>query len=108
MTNMKLEIFDIDNTLIAGDSDVLWGDFLCERNYVDSKSYKADHEKYYKDYLDGDLDIKDFLRFQLKVLGENDINQLIEWRKDFFEEKIKPVILKKAYRLIDDHRKKDH
>ena len=105
---MKLANFDIDNTLIAGDSDVLWGEFLCERNYVDPMSYKAAHEKYYKDYLDGDLDIKDFLRFQLKVLGENDINQLIEWRKDFFEEKIKPVILKKAYLLIDDHRKKDH
>ena len=108
MTNMKLAIFDIDNTLIAGDSDVLWGDFLCERNYVDSKSYKADHEKYYKDYLDGDLNIEDFLKFQLKVLGENDFDQLIEWRNGFFEEKIKPIILNKAHQLIDYHRKQDH
>ena len=108
MRNMKLAIFDIDNTLIAGDSDVLWGDFLCERNYVDSVLYKAAHKKYYKDYLDGDLNIKDFLRFQLKVLGENDLDRLIEWRNDFFEEKIKPVILKKARQLIDSHRKQGH
>ena len=105
---MKLAIFDIDNTLIAGDSDVLWGEFLCERNYVDPTSYKSAHKKYYEDYLNGVLDITDFLRFQLKVLGENNMNLLMEWRKDFFEEKIKPVILKKAYLLIDDHRKQGH
>ena len=58
---MRLAIFDIDNTLIAGDSDLLWGEFLCERNYVDSNVYKAEHEKYYKDYLSGKLDINNFL-----------------------------------------------
>ncbi len=105
---MKLAIFDIDNTLIAGDSDVLWGDFLCERNYVDADKYKTAHKKYYKDYLNGELDIKDFLRFQLKVLGENDFDRLIEWRNNFFEEKIKPIILNKAHKLIDDHRRQGH
>ena len=101
---MRLAIFDIDNTLIAGDSDLLWGEFLCERNYVDSNVYKAEHEKYYKDYLSGKLDINNFLKFQLKVLGENDLNLLKKWRKDFFEEKIRPVILPKAHQLIDKHR----
>jgi len=78
MRNMKLAIFDIDNTLIAGDSDVLWGEFLCERNYVDSVVYESAHRKYYKDYLNGNLDINNFLKFQLKVLGENDLNLLKE------------------------------
>ena len=105
---MRLAIFDIDNTLIAGDSDLLWGEFLCERNYVDSNVYKAEHEKYYKDYLSGKLDINNFLKFQLKVLGENDLNLLKKWRKDFFEEKIRPVILPKAYQLIDKHRNQNH
>ncbi|MEC7875791.1 MAG: HAD family hydrolase [Pseudomonadota bacterium] len=108
MKNMKLAIFDIDNTLIAGDSDLLWGEFLCERNYVDSKTYKTSHKKYYKDYLNGDLDIRDFLKFQLKVLGENNIDLLREWRNDFFEEKIKPAILPKAHQLIDKHRNQNH
>ena len=105
---MRLAIFDIDYTLIAGDSDLLWGEFLCERNYVDSNVYKAEHEKYYKDYLSGKLDINNFLKFQLKVLGENDLNLLKKWRKDFFEEKIRPVILPKAYQLIDKHRNQNH
>jgi len=105
---MRLAIFDIDNTLIAGDSDLLWGEFLCERNYVDSNVYKAEHEKYYKDYLSGKLDINNFLSFQLKVLGENDLNLLKKWRKDFFEEKIRPVILPKAHQLIDKHRNQNH
>ena len=105
---MRLAIFDIDNTLIAGDSDLLWGEFLCERNYVDSNVYKAEHEKYYKDYLSGQLDINNFLKFQLKVLGENDLNLLKKWRKDFFEEKIRPVILPKAHQLIDKHRNQNH
>ena len=105
---MRLAIFDIDNTLIAGDSDLLWGEFLCERNYVDSNVYKAEHEKYYKDYLSGKLDINNFLKFQLKVLGENDLNLLKKWRKDFFEEKIRPVILPKAHQLIDKHRNQNH
>ena len=108
MRNMKLAIFDIDNTLIAGDSDVLWGEFLCERNYVDSVVYESAHRKYYKDYLNGDLDINDFLKFQLKILGENDLNLLKEWRNDFFKVKIKPVILPKAHQLIDDHRGRGH
>jgi len=108
MRNMKIAIFDIDNTLIAGDSDLLWGEFLCERNYVDSETYKTSHKKYYKDYLNGDLDIRDFLKFQLKVLAENDLDLLRKWRDDFFEVKIRPVILPKARDLIGSHRGRGH
>ena len=50
---MKLAIFDLDNTLIAGDSDCLWGEFLSEHGYVDSDAYQRGHEKFYQDYLDG-------------------------------------------------------
>jgi len=105
---MKLAIFDIDNTLIAGDSDLLWGEFLCERAYVDSVAYKAAHEKYYQDYLNGNLDINNFLEFQLKVLGDNELSVLKKWRKDFIEEKIRPLIPPKAHALIGTHRDQDH
>ncbi len=105
---MKLAIFDLDNTLIAGDSDCLWGEFLSEHGYVDSEAYHAGHEKYYQDYLNGDLDIDAFLEFQLKALADNDRLQLEEWRENYIEEKIKPIILSKAIELIDDHRQQAH
>ncbi len=105
---MKLAIFDLDNTLIAGDSDCLWGEFLSEQGYVDSDAYQAGHEKYYADYLNGELDITAFLKFQLKALADNDREQLEGWRKVYIEEKIKPVILPKAIELIEDHRQQGH
>ena len=105
---MKLAIFDLDNTLIAGDSDCLWGEFLSEQGYIDSKAYQAGHEKFYQEYVNGVMDIHAFLEFQLKVLADNDRLQLEEWRKNYVEEKIKPIILTKAIELIDEHRQKEH
>ena len=105
---MKLAIFDLDNTLIAGDSDCLWGEFLSEHSYVDSETYQTGHKKFYQNYLEGNLDIKAFLEFQLKVLGENDRKDLEIWRSNYMEEKIKPTLLGKAIELVDEHRQKGH
>ena len=105
---MKLAIFDLDNTLIAGDSDCLWGEFLSQQGYVDSEAYQAGHEKFYQEYVDGIMNIHEFLEFQLKVLADNDRQILEKWRKDYIEEKIKPIMLDKAITLIEDHRKQGH
>ena len=105
---MKLAIFDLDNTLIGGDSDCLWGEFLSEQGYIDSDAYKKGHERFYEQYTAGTMDIYEFLEFQLKVLVDNDRAQLEEWRKCFIEEKIKPIMLTKAIELINDHRNKNH
>jgi HAD superfamily hydrolase (TIGR01490 family) len=105
---MKLALFDLDNTLIAGDSDCLWGEFLTEQGYVDSEAYQAGHEKFYEEYVAGTMNIYAFLEFQLKVLADNDRAQLEEWRKNYIETKIKPIMLAEAIALIDDHRQKGH
>ena len=105
---MKLAIFDLDNTLIGGDSDCLWGDFLTEKGYIDSDAYKKGHERFYEQYTDGTLDIYEFLEFQLKVLGENDRQTLNAWRENYIEEKIKPIVLPKAVELVEEHRSKGH
>lgn len=105
---MKLALFDLDNTLIAGDSDCLWGEFLTEQGYVDSAAYQAGHEKFYQEYVAGTMNIYAFLEFQLKVLADNDRAQLEKWRKNYIETKIKPIMLPDAIALIDDHRQKGH
>lgn len=101
---MSLAIFDLDNTLIANDSDYLWGQYLVEQGIVDSSYYAQVNEKFYDDYKQGNLDIVAFLHFCLKPLAEHDAEQLYRWREDFIAKKIQPVLLPAAQRLIDQHR----
>ena len=105
---MDLAIFDLDNTLLAGDSDYLWGQFLGENGYVDAEAHQNEHDRYYQDYLEGNLDINVFLEFQFRPLAENDMKTILSWREHFLDEKIRPVMLPKAIDLIEDHRNMGH
>ncbi len=96
----ELLIFDLDNTLLAGDSDRNWGIFLSEQKIVDA-SYLEESERFYNNYYDGSLDIEGFLSFCLRPLIANDMKLLLELRKQFVEEKIKPIITKVGKELID-------
>ena len=96
----ELLIFDLDNTLLAGDSDRNWGIFLAEQKVVGS-SYLDESEKFYNNYYDGSLDIDGFLSFCLKPLIENDMSYLLELRKQFIEDKIKPIITEPGREIIN-------
>ena len=101
---MPLAIFDLDNTLLAGDSDYLWGRFLVERGIVDRDFYERENERFYRDYQAGRLDVGVFLRFALKPLAEHPTSALLSWREDFLREKIDPLILAPARALVERHR----
>jgi HAD superfamily hydrolase (TIGR01490 family) len=101
---MSLAIFDLDNTLLSGDSDYLWGEFLCDRNIVDRVHYEAENQRFYEEYKQGALDIMEFLEFSLKPLSQYDMDQLQVWHRDFMSEKIEPLITQKAEKLVEQHR----
>lgn len=101
---MKLAIFDLDNTLIAGDSDAGWGEFLVERGLRDAAAYGQANARFYQDYLNGCLNINEFLQFQLAILGEYPPQQLHQWRDEYLDSKIRPLLLPKAQALLDEHR----
>ncbi len=101
---MGIALFDLDNTLIAGDSDYLWGCFLVEQGIVDSGLYERENRRFYDQYRVGELDIHEFLDFQLRPLSEHPVNTLQQWRRQYIEEKITPILLPKARALIDRHR----
>ncbi|GAB4361795.1 MAG: HAD family hydrolase [Gammaproteobacteria bacterium] len=101
---MALAIFDLDNTLLGGDSDYLWGQFLAENGIVDGAWYEEENRRYYQQYEAGTLDIHEFLRFSLRPLAENDPQQLRAWRRQFIDEKIRPILLPAAQKLLDRHR----
>jgi HAD superfamily hydrolase (TIGR01490 family) len=102
----ELLIFDLDNTLLAGDSDRNWGMFLAEQKVVES-SYLDESEKFYNNYYDGSLDIDGFLSFCLKPLIENDMNYLLKLRQQFIEDKIKPIVTQPGKEIINHAIKND-
>lgn len=101
---MRLALFDLDNTLLGGDSDHAWGDWLCERGILDGATYKARNDAFYQDYLAGHLNITDYLNFTLDIFGRTEMAQLQVWHEQFMAECIEPIILPKGLALLDEHR----
>ncbi len=101
---MALALFDLDNTLLGGDSDYLWGRFLVEQGIVDGESYEHENRRYYDQYKAGSLDIGAFLAFSLRPLAEHPPARLHAWREDFLVRMIDPIILPDARALVERHR----
>lgn len=101
---MRLALFDLDNTLLAGDSDHLWGEFLAEHGLVDGEHYRRENDRFLAKYQAGTLDIYEFLRFSLAVLTRHDASELTHLRARFVDEKIAPLIAPGAPRLLARHR----
>ncbi len=102
---MSLAIFDLDNTLLAGDSDYLWGQFLVEEGLVDREYYERENRRFYEEYRAGSLDIHEFLAFTLAPLTRLDPQTLQALRARFMARKIQPIILPKARELLEHHRR---
>ena len=100
---MTLAIFDLDNTLLDGDSDYLWGEFLIENNIVDD-TYHRKNQNFYDQYLAGTMDILDFLIFQLRLLTDNSPENLHKWREQYLQNKIDPIILRAGQKLVASHK----
>ncbi len=101
---MTLAIFDLDNTLIGGDSDHLWNLFVCERGIVDGADFEARNEQFYQDYLRGDLDIDAYLRFALSSIAGHPPETTAAWHADFMRSAIEPIMLPAAAELVERHR----
>jgi HAD superfamily hydrolase (TIGR01490 family) len=105
---MTLAIFDLDNTLLNGDSDYEWGKFLVNKGIVDKNSYEQANKHFLEQYQAGKLDIYEFSRFAFKPLADNSLEDLFSWRKTFLKEVIVPRISTKARDLVNKHLALDH
>ena len=101
---MKLALFDLDNTLLAGDSDFEWAQFLIERGVLDREVYEARNQEFYDQYKAGTLDIHEFLDFQLKPLARHLRTVLDAWHREFMARKILPIVRDSARALVERHR----
>ena len=89
---MKLALFDLDNTLLAGDSDFEWAQFLIEKRVLDREVYEARNIEFYEQYKAGTLDIHEFLDFQLKPLSRHSRSQLDAWHSEFMKNRIAQLV----------------
>jgi HAD superfamily hydrolase (TIGR01490 family) len=101
---VALAIFDLDNTLIAGDSDHSWGEFLVEKNLVDPELYRRANDAFYEAYKDGSLDIRAYLQFSLAPLKRHSMAELAALHREFMATHIEPMMLPKAAQLLAQHR----
>jgi HAD superfamily hydrolase (TIGR01490 family) len=101
---LSLAIFDLDNTLLRGDSDHAWGEFLVNRGIVDRDYYKSENDRFYQQYQNGGLVIADYLAFALEPLSQHSKQQLDAWHEEFMAEMIEPMRLPQADKLLDKHR----
>ena len=103
---MALAIFDLDKTLIGGDSDFLWGEFMSEIGAVDSDTYQVKNQYFFDQYALGKLDINEYLEFCLAPLSQHPLATLDEWHQQFMRSKIDSILLPKAQAVVDAHRDK--
>ncbi|WP_370250103.1 HAD family hydrolase [Thalassolituus sp.] len=100
---MALAIFDLDHTLLSGDSDHAWGQFLVDRGLVDPAVHQRRNDHFYEQYKAGCLDIHEYLEFAMRPLTEYDADRMHSERETFLNERIEPLITEKARDLIRHH-----
>ena len=101
--SQALALFDLDNTLLAGDSDYEWGQFLVDRGVLEREAYESQNRAYYEQYVAGTLDIHEFLGFALRPLAEHEPADLQRWHGEFMAERIRPMIGEPARALVRQH-----
>ena len=101
---MNLALFDLDNTLLSGDSDFEWAQFLIEQGVLDRELFEAKNLAFYQQYKAGTLDIHEFLDFQLKPLSRHSRRVLDGWHEEFMREKVRGMMGNAARELVARHR----
>jgi HAD superfamily hydrolase (TIGR01490 family) len=99
----SLALFDLDHTLLSGDSDHAWGQFLAEQGVVNGDEHRQRNEAFWQQYKDGTLDINAYLRFALSAISGKSDNDLTELRAMFMRDKIEPMISAAALQLLEKH-----
>jgi len=105
---MKLAIFDLDHTLLSGDSDFEWGQYLISLGVVEAEAFERENQRFFDHYRAGTLDIHAYARFAFKPFTEHPMETLNQWRASFLKERILPVVRPRGRRLIEAHRAKAH
>lgn len=101
---MRLALFDLDNTLLGGDSDHAWGEFLIEQGLVDAETHRARNDEFYRQYQEGSLEIADYVAFAAGPIAGMNPDRLRALHEQFMASQIRPMMLPASTRLLAEHR----
>jgi HAD superfamily hydrolase (TIGR01490 family) len=100
---VKLALFDLDHTLLSGDSDVLWCDFLIQQGLLDKAEFSAKNADMEARYKAGTVGLDEFANFYVGTLAGRSPEDWEPWRKMFFAAWIQPRIAQAAIDLVTKH-----
>ena len=99
----NLAIFDLDNTILNGDSDYSWINFLIDIEYVDKDEYERKNQYFYDKYYEGALDYDEWAEFALSTIKGKKPSDLKDLITKFMSSVIEPMINVYALRLLHNH-----
>ena len=100
----RLALFDLDHTLLSGDSDVLWCEFLMDQGLLDRAEFAPRNAEMARRYGEASVSAQDFCEFYVATLAGR---TPAEWRgvcERFLAEVIAPLIPASAHALVESHR----
>ncbi len=100
----RLALFDLDNTLLTGDSDDEWFNFLAAEGALDRAAGEAAKDDMVRRYREGSAGTLEFCEYFLQLFVPYDMPTLLAWREKYVREWIVPRIPDSARRLLDSHR----
>jgi HAD superfamily hydrolase (TIGR01490 family) len=99
----QLTIFDLDNTILKGDSDYSWIKYMIDSGFVDKDKYTAKNNYFYEQYEKGLLDFNEYTIFALSTIKGKSVNDINNLMKGFMEKIIEPMINIYILKILHDH-----
>ncbi|MES2958542.1 MAG: HAD-IB family hydrolase [Pseudomonadota bacterium] len=100
---IRLTLFDLDHTLLDGDSDVLWCDFLLDRGIIDRANFAERNARMEQDYRSGKVSAQDFCDFYVSTLAARSRTEWEPLRTEFLAQVVAPRIGTAAHALVRQH-----
>ncbi|MDE2398463.1 MAG: HAD family hydrolase [Burkholderiales bacterium] len=101
---MKLALFDLDGTLLPGDSDHAFGEFVIAQGWADAAAHRAGNNAFYEQYKLGTLDIAAYVRFCTAPWRDRPVAEIEAARQRFLRDVIVPEVREPALALVRRHR----
>ena len=101
---MNLALFDLDHTLLSGDSDVLWCEFLMNEGLLQRAEFEARNADLARRYADNTVTSREFCEFYASTLAGRSLAEWRPWCERFLHEMVVPLISPAARELVESHR----